>query len=335
MLLLSGLLPLALALVLLAEVLGASRPPGNGGFAWTFAVEGLVAVACARRAELGGVHVDRGARAERRDRGVRDVGVPAARAGHVPRDARRDHVWMRLPGQCGCATASTATRCNSRMRRGWRRWCSARRSWYRLSGSEPCPAGAIARPVRRGRSAGSSILLAVGFGSLAYAAADREPGPAYIGVAVLGGLSCWRGLRRALGPARWSAGRCSCWSSGRACWRSGCARACRCRRRPGPSPAPTIRAACRFTLRTRTVTDLDHTDALDAGRHHARSPAAPSAIARRRPSRASFRSASGSRGCSTRTRSPRRGCSRAGSRTDSAPKASSPGSARSAAGRWR
>ena len=73
------------------------------------------------------------------------------------------------------------------------------------------------------------------------------------------------------------------------------------------------------------VTDVDHTDALDEAVAPGARPAAPSATARRPPSRASCRSATGSRGCSTRARSPRRGCSRTGSRTGSAPTASSPG----------
>ena len=54
MLLIAGLLPLLLALQLLAEVLGAnSYPPpfaGAGRFAWTFAAEAAAALACARRA---------------------------------------------------------------------------------------------------------------------------------------------------------------------------------------------------------------------------------------------------------------------------------------------
>ena len=53
----------------------------------------------------------------------------------------------------------------------------------------------------------------------------------------------------------------------------------------------------------------------------------PSAIARRRASRASCRCASASRCCSTRARSPRRRCSPTGRRTGSAPTASSPASA--------
>src|SRR6185312_11103583 len=51
MLLISGLLPLLLALQLLAEVLGAnSFPPGSGRLAWTFGAEAAAAVVLARRA---------------------------------------------------------------------------------------------------------------------------------------------------------------------------------------------------------------------------------------------------------------------------------------------
>ena len=52
-LLVCGLLPLAVALVLLAEVLGASRPPGAGGLLWVFAAEASVATASARRFNSG------------------------------------------------------------------------------------------------------------------------------------------------------------------------------------------------------------------------------------------------------------------------------------------
>jgi hypothetical protein len=52
-LLIAGLLPLVVALVLLAEVLGARRPPGAGGIAWTFALEAAIAAAAARRANSG------------------------------------------------------------------------------------------------------------------------------------------------------------------------------------------------------------------------------------------------------------------------------------------
>ena len=50
LLLVSGLLPLIVALQLLAEVLGAARPPGDGALAWTFVVEAMIAAAAARRA---------------------------------------------------------------------------------------------------------------------------------------------------------------------------------------------------------------------------------------------------------------------------------------------
>src|SRR5438067_1456844 len=43
MLLIAGLLPLLLALQLLAEALGSERPPGAGGQMWTFGVEAAVA----------------------------------------------------------------------------------------------------------------------------------------------------------------------------------------------------------------------------------------------------------------------------------------------------
>jgi hypothetical protein len=50
LLLVAGLLPLIVALQELAEVLGASRPPGNGAEVWTFGLAAGVAAAAARRA---------------------------------------------------------------------------------------------------------------------------------------------------------------------------------------------------------------------------------------------------------------------------------------------
>src|SRR5262249_55776694 len=50
MLLIAGLLPLLLALQLLAEALGANRPPGAGGQTWTFGLEAVIAGVAARRA---------------------------------------------------------------------------------------------------------------------------------------------------------------------------------------------------------------------------------------------------------------------------------------------
>ena len=51
-----------MALQLLAEMLGAARPPGAGGEFWTFAAEAGVAAVAGQEAELGRLHADRGAR---------------------------------------------------------------------------------------------------------------------------------------------------------------------------------------------------------------------------------------------------------------------------------
>ena len=49
-LLVAGLLPMLVALVLLAEMLGADRPPGSGGLFWVFAAEAVIAGLTARHA---------------------------------------------------------------------------------------------------------------------------------------------------------------------------------------------------------------------------------------------------------------------------------------------
>ena len=91
------------------------------------------------------------------------------------------------------------------------------------------------------RASGSSCVLAGGLGLVAYAAADRAPGPAYLGVANLGRLR--RRWPRARRPTRSSGGRCSCWSSAAlTARRRGCARASRCRR-PASSRDQPLAAA--------------------------------------------------------------------------------------------
>ncbi|HEV3053231.1 MAG TPA: hypothetical protein VGX45_01155 [Solirubrobacteraceae bacterium] len=52
-LLVAGLLPMIVALVLFAELIGAAHPPGAGGFVWVFLIETALAWASARRANSG------------------------------------------------------------------------------------------------------------------------------------------------------------------------------------------------------------------------------------------------------------------------------------------
>lgn len=183
-LLLSGLLPLALALVLLAEVLGASRPPGNGGLAWTFAVEGLVAVACARRADSA------------------VCTLIAALAGIVAIEAFVS--WVFQPHGPGTFRAmlvaitfgsiTGVVRLRDRHHRHAVQLANAAGLAVLLLGATfVVPAvlfGVFPGGGELGHPAAAFgwklFLLAVGLGSLAYAGAEREPGPAYIGVAVLG-----------------------------------------------------------------------------------------------------------------------------------------------------
>ena len=74
-LLVSGLLTLTVALVLLAELLGATRPPGAAGSDVGVRGRGARGGAVRSSGELRRVHTDRGAGAGHRGRGVRGVGV--------------------------------------------------------------------------------------------------------------------------------------------------------------------------------------------------------------------------------------------------------------------
>lgn len=188
-LLVCGLLPLVVALVLLAEVLGASRPPGAGGLFWVFAAEASVATASARRFNSGvctliaalaaAVAIEafvlwafkpHGLGAVRTILLVLTVGfaIGATRL----RDHRRRHA-VQLANAAGVAALAIALT-------------------YALSfllfGSVGSAdhGGAVGQNTGPGVPFGWEVyLLAVGFGLVAYAAADREPGPAYLGTVVL------------------------------------------------------------------------------------------------------------------------------------------------------
>lgn len=191
-LLLCGLLPLVVALVLLAEVLGASRPPGPGGLFWVFAAEASVATASARRFNSG------------------VCTLVAALAAAVAIEAFV--LWAFKPHGLGAvrgtlvvltlAFAVGATRLRDRRRRHAVQLANAAgvaalalAVTYLLTSATESVITVTSGPggVLRGagRDAGEPgfgwelYLLAVGFGLIAYACADREPGPAYLGTAVL------------------------------------------------------------------------------------------------------------------------------------------------------
>jgi hypothetical protein len=186
-LLVAGLLLLAITLVLLAEVLGAHRPPESGAITWTFGTLAVVSAAAARRANSG------------------TCTLIAALAGVVALEALV--VWIFSPHGSGTFRAvlvlatlvyiAGAVRLRDRHRRHAVGLVNAAglvtlvvaltflaqtvlAAAYRDLGASGLLGG------RSGAPFGWELyLLAIGFGLLAYASADREPGPAYLGVAVL------------------------------------------------------------------------------------------------------------------------------------------------------
>jgi hypothetical protein len=188
-LLIAGLLSLLVAFELLAEVLGARRPPGAGATAWTLAAEAALAVGAARRAHsaactliaaLAGVIAveafvswvfhPRGLGTFRAMLLVLALGyaVGAVRL----RDRHRRHA-VALVNAAGIVTLVLAL------------------SWLLValvSGalSRTGAGSVLAGPASASASFGWKLyLLAIGCGLIAYAGADRERGPAYLGVAVL------------------------------------------------------------------------------------------------------------------------------------------------------
>ena len=182
------------------------------------------------------------------------------------------------------------------------------------------------------------VVLAAGCGLVAYGAVDRAPGPAYLGVAnlvafvVAAGISdedtliYWPALLLALGLGTMFAGlrpraplppEPSAYTTGDVPLASRATRTSRC-------------CACAM-IRHRH----DRRQARPATPSTAPTPAARSATTRSPRSRASCPCASASSACSTTARSPRTRCSPTGRPTGSAPTASSPAWARSAAARSR
>jgi hypothetical protein len=183
-LLISGLLLLAIALVLLAEVLGAKSSPGPGAIAWTFAATGACAAAAARRANSGACT------------------LIAAVAGGIALEAFV--AWVFQPHGVGTfravllaitlAYTAGVVRLRDRRRRHAVQLANAAGLAAVVLGLTLIGVLVVVGAFQVGsgfhRRFGSPFgwelyLLAVGFGLLAYAAADREPGPAYVGTAVL------------------------------------------------------------------------------------------------------------------------------------------------------
>lgn len=182
-LLVAGLLPLIVALELLAEVLGAHRPPGSGAIAWTLGAEAALAAAAARRANSGACT------------------LIAALAGAVAVEAFVN--WVFHPHGLGTFRAillaltlgftAGAVRLRDRRRRhavqlinagGLAAFFLAVTYLATTLVTAAFPGSALL-----GQGAApfgwELYLLAIGFGLVAYAGADREPGPGYIGLAVL------------------------------------------------------------------------------------------------------------------------------------------------------
>ena len=195
-LLVTGLLPMALALVLLAELLGATRPPGSGGAFWTAAVESGLAAAAARHARSA------------------VCTLIAALAAILA--VEEFVVWAFQPHGAGTfrailmllalVLAAGAVRLRDRQRPHAVQLVNAAGLTALLIGVNLASTLVLAEALR---SAGTFrllparhvafgwelFLLAAGFGLVAYAGVDRERGPAFVGAAVLGLFIVLAGLQ--------------------------------------------------------------------------------------------------------------------------------------------
>jgi hypothetical protein len=187
MLLITGLLPLLVALQLLAELLGANSFPfaGSGRLAWTFGAEAAVAAICARRANSAACTLIAALAGA--------VAVASAVRWIFGGGLDTVRVVLFLVSLCFAAGAV-------RLRDGQRRHAV---SLVNAAGLAALALGATITLSFEGASLGSSsvqsfafgrgsapvgwelYLVAIGFGLIGYAGSDREPGPAYIGVLVL------------------------------------------------------------------------------------------------------------------------------------------------------
>jgi len=187
MLLVAGLIVLAVALQLLAEALGSSRPPGAGAEFWTFGLVCAVAATLARRANSAVCTLSAALAG-----GIALEGLVAWVFAPTSLSATR---WVLVALTVGFGVGAV------RLRDGQRRHAVALINAAGLATLalaltlvlESSIATVVLRlggPVIGGRGGGAAFgwklwILAIGFGLIAYAGADREPGPAYIGVVVV------------------------------------------------------------------------------------------------------------------------------------------------------
>ncbi len=187
MLLVAGLIVLAVALQLLAEALGSSRPPGAGAEFWTFGLVCAVAATSARRANSAVCTLSAALAG-----GIALEGLVAWVFAPTSLSATR---WVLLALTVGFGVGAV------RLRDGQRRHAVALINAAGLATLvlaltlvlESSIATVVLRqggPVIGGHGGGAAFgwklwILAIGFGLIAYAGADREPGPAYIGVVVV------------------------------------------------------------------------------------------------------------------------------------------------------
>ena len=189
-LLVAGLLPLALGLQLLAELLGASRPPGAGGDFWTFGALSALAATLARRANSAVCTLIAALAAALAVeafvswvfhpsglgtfRAMLIVLALAYAAGAVRlRDSRRRHATQ-LINAAGLVTVVLAL--------------TFLATTLLVAMFNRVGAGFFFGTPPDAGFGWELYVLAVGFGLVAYAAVDREPGPAYIGTALLLGF---------------------------------------------------------------------------------------------------------------------------------------------------
>jgi hypothetical protein len=185
-LLVAGLLTLLPALVLLAEILGSGRRPGSGAVAWILAAEAVLAATVALRANsavctliaalAAVVAVEAfvawawGPESLGTFRALLLVLTVPLIAGAVRlRDSRRRHAVSLVNAAGLLALVLGASFLLGTL----------------VAATIQAPAGGRL-PSAAGAAVGWELyLLAIGFGLVAYAGADREPGPAYLGTAVL------------------------------------------------------------------------------------------------------------------------------------------------------
>jgi hypothetical protein len=200
-LLVAGLLTLPVALILLSEVLGATRGhPGAGATFWTFGLESAIAATAARRANsaactliaaiAGTISIEAfvAFAFEPHGRGPFRAFIVVLSVGLIYgavrlRDRRRAHA-VQLVNAAGLlslalaatlATGALASLLSTQLAAGF-------------GGLELVPAGV--------GFGWKLYVLAIGFGLIAYAAADRQPGPAYLGVANVLAFALIDGLPR-------------------------------------------------------------------------------------------------------------------------------------------